>query len=304
MTSTICRAAERKTLGRAVMAFLLLCAATTASQAASDRQGVAGPAAPRTKTYVYWTNNINGSIGRATTRAKMVNESFITLNTTGGAGLTVDSNYIYWTSANGGTATTIGRANLDGTGVNANFITGAENPCGVAVDSSYVYWAGDVGSSIGRANLDGSGVNQDFVTTGTGVCGVAVTSSYIFWANYRNSEIGRANIDGSGANNSFISGCGSGIAIEGNHIYFTTAAGNAIGRANLDGTGVNLAFITGLNGGIAFLAANSRYLYWADWDSNAGTTIGRARLNGTDVNQSFITGTDGGFGIAVTGGDP
>jgi hypothetical protein len=118
-------------------------------------------------------------------------------------------------------------------------------------------------------------------------------------------QIGRANINGSGAKNDFVSGCGSGIAVEGKYIYFTAASGTAIGRAKIDGTDVNPNFITGLNGTIAFLAADSKYIFWADWgDQGSGTTIGRANLDGTDPNQSFITSTKGGFGIAVTGGNP
>jgi hypothetical protein len=47
-------------------------------------------------------------------------------------GLAVDSNYIYWANVFDGT---IGRANLDGTGVDQSFITGATNPDSVAVDA-------------------------------------------------------------------------------------------------------------------------------------------------------------------------
>ena len=36
---------------------------------------------------------------------------------------------------------TIGRANLDGTGADQSFITGASTPLGVAVDGAHVYWA-------------------------------------------------------------------------------------------------------------------------------------------------------------------
>jgi hypothetical protein len=48
----------------------------------------------------------------------------------GGQG--VASPYVYW--ANNG-AGTIGRANLDGTGVNLRFIRGVTYPFGVAVDA-------------------------------------------------------------------------------------------------------------------------------------------------------------------------
>ena len=57
---------------------------------------------------------------------------------------------------------TIGRANLDGSGVDQSFITGAQ--VGVAVDSQHVYWTNSSSDAIGRANLDGSGVDQSFIT--------------------------------------------------------------------------------------------------------------------------------------------
>src|ERR1700722_12391756 len=91
------------------------------------------------QAYVYWTNNANGTVGRANINGKGANESFIqslTNGTVGGAGMTVNKQYIYWTSANGGTATTIARAKLNGSGVKSNFITGAQNPCGITANSS------------------------------------------------------------------------------------------------------------------------------------------------------------------------
>ena len=75
--------------------------------------------------------------------------------------MAVDAHYVYW--ANLGT-NTIARANLDGTGVNENFITGANAPVGVAVDAHYVYWANFVSNTIARANLDGTGAIQDFIS--------------------------------------------------------------------------------------------------------------------------------------------
>jgi hypothetical protein len=73
----------------------------------------------------------------------------------------------------------------------------------------------------------------------------------------------------------------------------------------LNGSDLNPDFITGLNGSAAFLAVNSKYIFWADSGSDYnGTTIGRANLDGSDVNQSLITGAHGPFGIAVTDGNP
>jgi virginiamycin B lyase len=50
----------------------------------------------------------------------------------------VDASHVYWSSYS---SSTIGRANLDGTGVNESFITGAglpEGPTELAVDAAHV----------------------------------------------------------------------------------------------------------------------------------------------------------------------
>ena len=70
--------------------------------------------------------------------------------------------YVYWTNA--GTST-IGRANVDGSGADQRFITDTSSPQGfpqgMAVDAGHIYWsnAGAGTNAIARANLDGSGIN-------------------------------------------------------------------------------------------------------------------------------------------------
>ena len=123
------------------------------------------------------------------------------------------------------------RANLNGTGVDKRFITGARNPCGVAVNNSYIYWGGDVGDTIGRAKLNSSSVNRTFITTGTGVCGVAVNSSYIYWAHYQRGYIGRAKLNGTGVNSDFIKSIRApALAIDAEHIYWTNQTVRSGGR--------------------------------------------------------------------------
>ena len=87
------------------------------------------------------------------------------------------------TGATGAGGNTIGRANLDGSGVNQNFITGANDPFGVAVDGGHVYWANLGSGTIGRANIDGSGVNQSFITGASNPYGVAVDGAHVYWTN-------------------------------------------------------------------------------------------------------------------------
>ncbi len=232
--------------------------------------------------HIYWTSAAGTTIGRANLDGTGADASFIS-GADGPAGVAVDSAHIYWANCGGiadqgcsgnTVGTTIGRANLDGTGVNEDFITGASAPCGIAVDSGHIYWAnlgpGATGTTIGRANLDGTGVNEDFITGASAPCGIAVDSGHIYWANAGNSSV----------------------------------TGTTIGRANLDGTGVDQSFITGADGPCG-VAVDGQHIYWANYGPDHlggfGTAIGRANLDGTGVNQSFIFTTDATCGVAVDG---
>ena len=104
--------------------------------------------AAHANAYVYWGHDTSsGAIVRAATDGTGTpNQSFVPGATSPG-GVAVSLRYVYWSNGNNGA---IGRANLDGTGVNQSFITGASGP-GVAVDSQYIYWDNANGGSIGRA---------------------------------------------------------------------------------------------------------------------------------------------------------
>ena len=65
-------------------------------------------------------------------------------------------------------------ANIDGTGVQQGFITGAGAPCGVAVDQGHIYWANFGKGTVGRANLDGSGADETWISGVPSSCGVAI----------------------------------------------------------------------------------------------------------------------------------
>ena len=69
---------------------------------------------------------------------------------------------------------TIGRADIDGAGMNESFIIGASQPYGVKVAAGHIYWTNWDTGSIGRANIDGSDVNQSFITGASGPLGVAI----------------------------------------------------------------------------------------------------------------------------------
>lgn len=287
---------------------MLLAAATVAAMASWASPALAAPArtaspspARAAARYIYWTSGPANdmSVGRAAINGTSKNNSFIRAAAVGNAGgITLNGRYLYWGTANGGTATTVARARLNGTGVNRAFITGGHNPCGVAVSKSSLYWAGDLGDYLGRANINGTGVRRGFINVGARVCWVAVNRSYIYWSSYQTGQIGRARLNGTGINPDFISGTNGAFAISSSYIYFGVTGG--IGRARLNGTAVRRNFITGVlpaGSSMSGLTVDRSHIYWAGYRL---TTIGRASLNGTHKNSRFITGTKGTFGIAVT----
>ena len=206
--------------------------------------------------------------------------------------------FVYWTNN-----AALGRANLDGSGVNQNLIGVGLGVFGIAVDGPRIYWTNYEGDTIGRANLDGSDANKSFISGASFPQGLAVVGEHIYWANNQRDTIARANLDGSGVDQSFITGASGpeGLAVDGQHIYWTNALDDTIGRANLDGTGVDQSFITGA--GFMFgVAADGQHVYWTDYNGLTDSgTIGRANLDGSGANQSFITGLGFPQGVAVDG---
>jgi hypothetical protein len=210
-------------------------------------------------------------------------------------------NFVYWANPNG---TSIGRAKINGTGANNNFITGLTQPSDVAVDSEFIYW-GDGPNRIGRANLDGSGVNPNFITTGvTGPFGIAVTAnSGIYWVNHNltSDTVGHANIDGGNPVGNFFD-TGSvdvcGLAADQSFLYWMNTSGGplAIGRAALSGAGPDPTFIPLTSAGCG-VAVDSNFLYWA----TGNKTIGRAPVGGGSPNEAFIPAAGGttACGVAI-----
>jgi hypothetical protein len=284
--------------------------------------------APTDASYLYWVNG-KTTIGRARLDGTGVEHSFVSGTGRGPCGLALDRKHIYWGEALGGKVGSpdrggaIGRANRDGSGVNAKFIpTPAHHGCGVAIAGSHIYWtsgackivpgrgcwwAPSSPAAIGRADVDGTGVDDQFITDlaiprspafqTADPCGIAVAGKYIYWMNNAESRkpvpIGRANLDGTGVNKRFITGVTGGtcgIAVAGAHIYWTN--GRFVGRANLDGSRVNRHFLrtAGISCGVAVY---KDHIYWRQSKRGLAhpiTTIARANLNGSAVNNQFITG--------------
>jgi len=214
--------------------------------------------------------------------------------------------YIFWGAGNA-----IGRADLDGSGVEPSLITGTGEDNGIAADGHHVFWANEDSGTIGRANLDGSDPEQSFITGAHYPEGVAVNGQYVYWTNSdaaaygTGNTIGRANLNGTDVNQDFIN-TGMlqpfGVAVDSSYIYWSTLNGygpDTIGRANLDGGGVNESFIPGPSQPWGLAAGiGGGYVYWADV---YGGTIGRANYNGTGATNGFISGQEQAQGLAVDG---
>jgi Low-density lipoprotein receptor repeat class B len=212
-------------------------------------------------------------------------------------------NFVYWSE--GSPNSSIGRAKINGSGLNNAFITGLNDPHGIAVDSKYIYWSqgGSSTGSIGRANLDGTGANPNFIPhmTGVGKATIAVTPTSIYWAN-ESGTIGRANLDGSAPLFPLfgITGSPCGLAADSSFLYFADTSNSKIGRATLDGTTVDPNFVSVPTGDIfCGLAVDSSFVYYP---SDSGNTVGRGPIGGGTADPNFIAaGTTGGgpTGVAV-----
>jgi hypothetical protein len=207
------------------------------------------------------------------------------------------SAYVYWVNGYGA----IGRANLDGTGMDPSFITGLSYPRELALDSNYIFWS-DTTGALGRANIDGTGIVGDLLG-GPSVAplGLAAAGRQIYWSSQL-GPLGHASLDGSHqARNLLIPGAypAGEVAVDRAHIYWIDGSPKGgIGRANLDGSGVNAGFIatpTYLFG--LALGPAGNYIYW----SNGVNAIGRATYAGGSVDPTFITGADQPAGVAIYG---
>jgi hypothetical protein len=226
------------------------------------------------RNYLYWETGV-ATVARARRDGTALDTRFIVIPGGAVSCVAVDGAHIFWVNPSTGA---IGRANLDGTSVNQDFIRGPRVgvlPCGIVVGDGHLYWGNASIGAIGRANLDGTSVNQDFI-----------------------SGLGAPLASGLAAS---LPASPCGVVVDGAHIYWGNSDGT-IGRANIDGTGVEKNFIGAPMSGMFRIACahDSTYLYWAHTAPGTSTYwIGRARLDGSDVQDDFIGGVFQPTGCAV-----
>jgi hypothetical protein len=201
--------------------------------------------------------------------------------------------YVYWTDSGpglSGVGTTLGRANVDGNGVEATFVTGASGPGGVVSVGPYVYWGNSgSGASIARANTDGSGVNETFIP-GVNAHGLATDGTYLYWTD-GNEYVGRARLDGTAADAHFIDlgvlAGPFGIAVSGGKLY----VGEPSQIVEVPATGGTASpFVSPLSGapvGVLGIVAANGYLFFSELSPKGGS-IGRVDLSGAGLDESVI----------------
>lgn len=272
--------------------------AVTALPAAAATSTPASGSLVRTSApvHIYWSEPENSkgpagsgidNIWRANVTGGSINRNFLTGFEVPGA-LALGSSHIYFNDSESGV---MGRARLDGTHRQLDFINQPADA--IAVSGGYIYWTGgpDSNRAVFRANLNGSHIRRLFSAgQGTYLGGLAIQQGYIDWTNRDKGTIGRANLDGTHVKRRFIAGLvnPTGLAADSGHLYWASAVQgtgkSSLGRASLSGTAVQKRFITGV--GYPFgVAVGGGHLYWAD--TGAGT-IGRAQVNGSHVQPSFI----------------
>lgn len=257
---------------------------------------------------IYWAQG--ATIARAGSDGSNVDLGFIPSRDGRASSIAVDATHVYWgnewspgdcppcTGTNG----SIGRANLDGTGVNQSFITIGglfASVRGVAVHAGHIYWTNSDMRAIGRAKLDGSEVDEDFIVPGGLIEQLTVHNDHIYWTSISPQAVGRANLDGTGVDAEFITVGGSarGVAVDAGHVYWTNSDTHTIGRAKLDGTGVEQSFVSALGDSQpSGVAVDAGHVYWT---TRFPAAVGRANLDGTGVDHHLIDTYDALGGIVV-----
>jgi hypothetical protein len=198
--------------------------------------------------FIYWTqgDSTNGSIGRADLNGGGANQIFIPHEAGVGdpSGIAVAPSAIYWQHD----GDRIGRANLDGTGVDPDFISTTNSACGLAADSNFIYFLDEGGTRIGRATLDGSSVTPGFASIPEAFCGLSVDYDYLYWASDSGNAVGAVPVVGGEAVPDYVdagtlSGGPSGVAVNSQFIFWGNYDTGAIARANLNGSSPKLGLI-------------------------------------------------------------
>jgi len=217
-----------------------------------ERQKVEVPSTPRYvaidagSKFIYWSNtglrdnsgdpiDGGGTIGRAELNGSgnvvKVEPAFI-CGASGPQGVAVNSTHIYWANAGQDPlARTIGRAEIDGNGVEQKFFEphGSRTPYGIALSSTHLFFGFNEENNgfgyVGRVSLAGEEDGLLFLGN-AGIRGVSVDASHVFWVARNENAIGRADLELSSESveEAFvkgIEGAATGLAVDSDHLYWS-----------------------------------------------------------------------------------
>jgi hypothetical protein len=136
------------------------------------------------ETHIYWAKTQSGEgssneIGRANLDGTEKTEKLVvTENQNKIRGITVDATHIYWIGRPKGFNEAIGRAKLDGTEVEVEWIKLTRTPEQIVLDSTHIYVNTGEGF-IFRAKIDGTEPEEWFETIGE-THGISIDSTYLY----------------------------------------------------------------------------------------------------------------------------
>jgi hypothetical protein len=261
--------------------------------------GIAMPASAG--AYIYWgSGGSSDLIGRANNDGEGVEQSFIT-DGEGHAPIALDSSHIYYTGQKGGL-----RANLDGTEQIATGLSAFQEVA--AVDNGHIYWvvgtSGIGRANLDGSDPEPEFITEIGAAVESG--GIAAYNGYLYWANYSGgfgATIGRANLATKVVESEFTeefpeAGGPRGIAVDADGVFWTdnpSGGTNKIGHVGLLGGKANLDYIPGAHVGVAGIAVQGSDLYWESYNASEAT-IAHAELvlaetgdsHAAVVNENFI----------------
>ena len=221
--------------------------------------------------------------GTLTASARDTLPAIVTLTGTGVAAPA--DRYLYWGYPD------IGRAQLDGTSPNAQFVTIADGLSSLDVGAGYIYWV--YAGSVLRIPVGGSGDPQVVVAGDPNeTLGVAVAESYVYWTDYSDKEIWRADLDGLNAQ-ALLTGLDNptGLDVYDGYLYWSEYSGASTSKilrvplSDLTSTPETLyEYPAETTSGPAGLEAGNGRVYWAetDWSNYAGS-VRSVTIDGLDA---------------------
>jgi PKD domain len=192
-----------------------------------------------------------------------------------------------------------------GAAINANFITGLNEPVAIAVSGNDLFVANIIGGTAGVVSeynaATGTPINASFVAGLSDPSGLALSGNNLFVGSSSGTIGVYKATTGATVNASFITGLSQpiGLAVSDKALFVANFGTKTIGKYNaITGAAIDASFITGLNSPIA-LAVSGNNLLVAN--SENGTVGEYDATTGAVINANFITGLTGPEAIALLG---